>query len=687
MTAASPCPDQSVIDRLARLELPAREADSLFDHIDGCKVCQQRFDRAGDGAERVRCGPKSITRSDLETAAHAVDDETLRATAREIWDRLADTGPSRPARAALHVPCQVRQYQITRLIDEGGMGEVYEGLHLHLQRPVAVKVIRSLRRDDPVAREGFLREMAAAGQLDHPNLVRTYDAWEHDGDLFLAQELLEGESLFDLAERGGLGGVEAVVAAMVGVCQGLEQLHAQGLVHRDVTPANVMRLADGSIKLIDFGLAGAAGSAQPGAPESPGGIVGGTRGFMAPEQRAGRHVDARSDVYAVGRLLTFLLERCDVEGEGSGSERGSGAVPVRARLLEIAAECTRKNPAERPEDVEPLLEAFVALAKSPAAGAEGTTEQVPLRPRVARRLGVLALPLLVLGGLFASPGLLGTFSADESPPLEIAMTEVPAGRFLMGAAADDTDALANELPQHEVVFEQPFRISTHEITVGEFRAFVEDSGYVTEAEASGEGGWMASIMSTWGAHVPDLSWKNPGYPLADSLPVTVVTYADAVAFCEWLSERNGARYRLPTEAEWEYACRADTTTPFPFELARRDAHSWTRHNSSHVAKPHPVGTRLPNRWGIHDMVGNVREWCADWYDPKAYEQASASARPDQVPAGPAAETLRSVRGACFMDLNASLRSCWRGWLKPSEAANNQGFRVMEEVRGEKPASL
>jgi len=256
-------------------------------------------------------------------------------------------------------------------------------------------------------------------------------------------------------------------------------------------------------------------------------------------------------------------------------------------------------------------------------------------------------------------------------PIEIAMTAIPAGRFLMGASDGDELAGPDELPQREVVFEQPFRISTYEITVGQFRKFVEGTGYVTTAEAH-DGGWVASRASSWGRQDPSLSWENPGYPLADSLPVTVVTYEDVQQFCEWLSQRNRSRYRLPTEAEWEYACRAGTTGPYHFAYEARDAYCWSLWNAKDTVRPRPVGTRQPNPWGLFDINGNVREWCLDWYAEDAYSTLYIDA-----PEGPPTGTLRVIRGGCFIDLDSFLRSSRRGYLKHLQALNNQGFRVVE----------
>jgi formylglycine-generating enzyme required for sulfatase activity len=759
-TALLACPSEYVLGQLARLELPADEADPLYDHLEGCDSCQSVFAELTADQESQACSPKAITKTDLEKARTAIESEELKAIALVVWNRFNRSDADSPAEPALTVPCRLRQYDILRLIDQGGMGEVYEGRHTHLKRPVAVKVIRGVRRENPAAQESFLREMETAGQLEHPNLVRAYDAWEQDGCLFLAQELLDGESLHTCAKRGKIQRPVEVLSAFLGICRALEKLHGRKLLHRDVTPANVMRLEDGTIKLIDYGLAVALDAGLSAKAKRAG-----TEGFMAPEQQYGKASDQRSDIYAAGRVLEFLLNSLPVS-----TRHGD----LYDSLAALAKDCTQEDPERRPQSVYSIIVRLEDLQKQTAqrrdasltntlqttdslgkgrkgliflgfglllasslfapqlfriptttkpagtttatvmiqdseagdilnvVGPDGTTRALqldgsstfPLRP------GVYQFSLAGIADRHVSPSVLTLSSEAEETlrvvqgpgdtsagidgdsqdtplviqsPIEIAMTDIPAGRFLMGASDGDELAGPDELPQREVVFEQPFRISTYEITVGQFRKFVEGTGYVTTAEAQ-DGGWIASRSSSWGTHDPSLSWENPGYPLAETLPVTVVTYEDAQQFCEWLSQRNGSRYRLPTEAEWEYACRAGTTGPYHFAYEARDAYCWSLWNAKDTVRPRPVGTRQPNPWGLFDINGNVREWCLDWYAEDAYATLYIDA-----PEGPPTGTLRVIRGGCFIDLDSFMRSSRRGYLKTDQIHNNQGFRVVELV--------
>jgi len=146
----------------------------------------------------------------------------------------------------------------------------------------------------------------------------------------------------------------------------------------------------------------------------------------------------------------------------------------------------------------------------------------------------------------------------------ISFVEIEPGSFMMGASGSEPGRLANELPSREVTITSGFLMGVHEVTVGQFRSFIEATGYETEAERDVEGGFGIDFET--GRVVQDAScvWSAPGFPgleVRDDHPVVLVSWNDAEAFCAWMTEREGVRYRLPTEAEWEYACRGGTTTP------------------------------------------------------------------------------------------------------------------------------
>ena len=287
--------------------------------------------------------------------------------------------------------------------------------------------------------------------------------------------------------------------------------------------------------------------------------------------------------------------------------------------------------------------------------------------------------------------------------LGMSLTLIPAGEFLMGTSDADVKVMmeidgsytkqeaADEQPQHRVRITRPFYMGTHEVTTGQFRAFVKATGYVTEVEEDadedegeiGGVGWDAATRK-FGVN-PRFSWKETGWPRTDEHPVVNVTWNDAVKFCEWLSQREGVEYRLPREAEWEYACRGGSTTLFscgddpnglvqvgnvPDATARAEFADWTTISvrDGYVFSA-PIGRLRPNGFGLYDMHGNVSEWCHDRYNAKYY----ARSRVDD-PAGLVTGEERVSRGGDWFH-PATIRSASREPLTPGTWGMCRGFRV------------
>jgi formylglycine-generating enzyme required for sulfatase activity len=253
---------------------------------------------------------------------------------------------------------------------------------------------------------------------------------------------------------------------------------------------------------------------------------------------------------------------------------------------------------------------------------------------------------------------------------------LPAGSFRMGSPADQ--GKADERPQHRVDLSRSFHMTTTPITVGQFRRFVEASGYRTTAEL-GTGAWVWNGVNDW-VQKGTANWRNPGFPQTDDHPVVCVSWNDAQAYCAWLGKQSGRVCRLPTEAEFEYAQRAGTSTPWYFGTDPKgfEAFGWPQGLTPQGFPSHPVGQKRPNPWGLHDMVGNVWQWCADWYSEQSYGTA-----PTLNPRGPAMGGARVNRGG-MGDNPESWRSAARDSLPPDSNYSNQGFRVVREVARNTP---
>ncbi|HYN78108.1 MAG TPA: formylglycine-generating enzyme family protein, partial [Lamprocystis sp. (in: g-proteobacteria)] len=231
------------------------------------------------------------------------------------------------------------------------------------------------------------------------------------------------------------------------------------------------------------------------------------------------------------------------------------------------------------------------------------------------------------------------------------MNLIPTGTFRMGSADSDKRAYPDEGPRHEVRIARPFAIGRYPVTFDEYDRFCAD----TRRERPDDQGWGRGAR-----------------------PVIKVSWDDAVAYCQWLSRQTGKDYRLPTEAEWEYACRAGTETRWSFgdDESALAEHAWFDTNSG--GKTQPVGEKRPNPWGLYDVHGNVWEWVQDaWHDN--YQGA-----PDDGSAWHDAEgEQRVVRGGSWGNQARYCRSARRDHWEPGYRFDNQGFRL---ARGPEPAS-
>ena len=314
--------------------------------------------------------------------------------------------------------------------------------------------------------------------------------------------------------------------------------------------------------------------------------------------------------------------------------------------------------------------------------ATGCGTQQPSVPQSAGvAIHVLARPQMA--GQAAEVPAQKTLDLGGGVPLQMVL--IPAGSFVMG----DDQGLDDEKPAHKVTITKPFYLGQYEVTVGQFRQFIEATGYVTDAEQGtgfqGAFGWNPAPME-FQMH-DEYAWRNTGFPQSDNDPVVNVSWNDAVEFCSWLSRKEGANFRLPTEAEWEYACRAGTTTPYShgFDLEGMvqvgnvaDA-AFERQfpelkgvvqASDGYAYTSPAGSFSPNALGLYDMHGNAWEWCADWFDVEYYAMSPAN-----DPQGPVTGEERVYRGGGWFNCARGCRSASRSGDLPENRHLTLGFRV------------
>ena len=252
------------------------------------------------------------------------------------------------------------------------------------------------------------------------------------------------------------------------------------------------------------------------------------------------------------------------------------------------------------------------------------------------------------------------------------MVVIPAGRFLMGSPDGELERRDDER-QHEAQV-AVFAIGKYAVTVGQFKRFVEARGYRTEAEKGG--GCYYWTGSEWKQDA-DKNWRSPGFPQTDSHPVVGVSRNDAMLYVGWLIDQTGQQYRLPTEAEWEYACRAGTATPFCFgQTISTDQANYDGNyvygkgrKGDYRQKTVEVGQFPANAWGLHDMHGNVWEWTGSEYDEK-YGGAELRVISDRDSGGP-----RVVWGGSWTNEPMGLRSAARLRDDPRDGGSLVGFRL------------
>lgn len=280
----------------------------------------------------------------------------------------------------------------------------------------------------------------------------------------------------------------------------------------------------------------------------------------------------------------------------------------------------------------------------------------------------------------------------ETNSIGMKLALLPAGQFDMGSPESDPNAEAAEQPVHVVRISKGFAIGVYEVTIGQFKAFVKATGYETEAEKDGVGGMGYDANAReWGGPQPQFTWKNVGSPQTDNHPVVNVSWNDAKAFCRWLSDKEGKKYRLPTEAEWEYACRAGTKTRFwtgdsveslqgkenvgDVSLRKKwDAATWVAAWNDGYPFTAPVGSFKPNPWGLYDMHGNAAEWIEDWFSAEYYQGSPAT-----DPKGPPTGEHRVIRGGNWYTEPRTARTAIRYDLgTPSDRNDGWGIRVVRE---------
>ena len=338
---------------------------------------------------------------------------------------------------------------------------------------------------------------------------------------------------------------------------------------------------------------------------------------------------------------------------------------------------------------------------------------------------------IILMALFITSGFTQNKPVKNSAGMT--MCYIPAGLYKRGSERINTlgqdftrcytngdGLLTLEQPPHKVFISKPFYLASKEVTIGQFKEFIEATGYLPKSNKSGTVGFKprkdkhGRFQESPFLRDKAYSWKNPGFKQDDNHPVTGVSFADVKAFCKWLSQKTGRTYRLPTSAEWEYACRAGSNTWFSFgnkPLNIIEAYgnlgdmTFEKKHPDHLRCQRvftkgdredgfiftaPVGSFKPNPWGLYDMHGNVWEWCEDYYSEMFYKdslkgkntQSFTWQDPVNDTKSPKAADMRLIRGGSWFTAPMYARSASRGYFHERDAACYLGFRVLMEASQE-----
>lgn len=607
------------------------------------------------------------------------------------------------------------QFVVLRKLGEGAMGEVWLAKDDRLGRQVAIKVLPSELCRDSVRLQRFEREARLMAQLHHAHTVTLHHLGGDENLLYLVMEYVDGGSLAEYVERSGPLTWREATQAIRDAAAGLAAAHKLHLIHRDIKPANLLRSSDGIVKIADFGLAR---TAYQQTELTQQGSVLGTPSYMSPEQWVGQPADVRSDLYALICSYYFVLTgKPPFEAENwvaLGYQHQSEAFPdprqtvseaiIPEGVWRILQRGSQKDPEHRYQTAEDLMadmdqvlrdvESFVPKYGQPWHAESHLAQKSQLRknpvspdtlakdPRSSWPIAVALGSLLLFGALWRL-GTLGFKAPErqrEDPPRSAStgmeFVLIQPGEFDMGSPESETGHENDEV-QHRVRISEAYLLGKDEVTQSQFERVM---------------GFNPSRFIV-------------GDP--SKLPVESVSWFDAVKFCNDLSQIdgltciydiqgiqydgqsiksatvslvNGDGYRLPTEAEWEYACRAGATTPFSFgaEITTDQANYDGDQPYGNAAKgvnrkkTAPVDLFPANSWGLRNMHGNVSEWCGDVYTD--YASRTQIEQRQNYESG-----NRILRGGSYFNNAASLRAAERVDYSPDSRGIGSGFRLARSV--------
>ncbi len=506
------------------------------------------------------------------------------------------------------------RYKVLSILGEGGMGVVYKVDDNILSAEVALKTLLPDFVQSKEALTRFINEAKVLIKLTHDNIIRVYDIRPLNDFYYMTMQYIEGFSLYDYLKKNPERDIGYMLSIIKKICAGLAYAHRLGTHHRDIKPANIMMTNQGGIYLVDFGLAKLADGV--GNITRLGGA--GTPNYMAPEQKKGGNIDHRADVYSIG-TMSFEMFTGELPQfvDASASELNPKLDPsVDEVLVKALAINLSKRYGNITEFIQDLEVAITTKKTAPEIPLETEEEDLD----VTGQITVLDRPEKIA----------------VSPDSIKNMVMIPAGRVWMGSSPNESKN-ESEKPRHRVNL-STYYIDKYPVTNQAYRSFIKATG-----------------------HPEPPYWSDPQF--SDPMqPVVGVSWYDAMKYAEW------ERKRLPTEAEWEKAAKGEDNLIYP----------WGNEPSTGMANiDYAVGqiSRVDqfaggvSPFGCFDMIGNIWEWCLDWYDEKYY-----AASPVENPQGPEMGEKKVIKGGAWDTMIYNTRNAFRFFAAPDTKDPKTGFR-------------
>ena len=567
------------------------------------------------------------------------------------------------------------RYRAIKIIGQGGFGRTFRAVDEYKpSKPSCVikqfypqvKGASNLQK----ATELFEQEAVRLDELgENPQIPELLAYFSQDGRQYLVQEFIDGQNLAEILQSEGCFSETQIRDLLNNLLPVLEFIHNGQVIHRDLKPENIIRRQNGQLVLVDFG---AAKYATMTALAVTGTVIG-SAGYSAPEQTMGKAIYA-SDIYSLGVTCIHLLTQVEPfdlysTSEGDWVWRDYLPSPVSTELGQVLDKMIEGATKRRYQSVSEVL---YDINGSSVAGSQIKSQVSSPRISVSRyqqkiqsfipkvlvassqQKSKISFPkILVIKPQIKSQSQ--SFTENLGNDVNLDMVYIPGGKFIMGSPETEKESADSERHQHQIKI-NPFLMGKYPVTQAQWKIV---------------------------ANLPKVNRDinvDPAKFKGVNRPVECISWYDAVEFCDRIFQHTGKPYRLPSEAEWEYACRAGTTTPFYFgetitaELANYNSNDVYSLGTKGIYRKEttPVGSFPPNTFGLYDLHGNIWEWCADHW----HYNYQAAPNDGSIWLSSDANFARLLRGGSWFSSPRICRSAARSYGVAGDKGIGIGFRVV-----------